>query len=81
MTGMPCTKARELALSVVGRAWPREVRLARIRDIVCLNGQPGPIRGVLDVAISRVTMNAMHQQVAVRPMQSRSTDGRDIACR
>jgi hypothetical protein len=56
---MPCTRARELASSVVGPAWPREVRLTRIRDIACWNDQPGPIRdqvlGVLDVAISRVT--------------------------
>jgi hypothetical protein len=85
MSGMPCIKARELALSVVGRAWPREVRLTRIRDIACWNVSRGPIRdqvlGVLDVAISRVTMNAMHQQVAVTPMQSGSTDGRHIVCR
>jgi hypothetical protein len=53
--------------------------------IACWNDQAGPIRdqvlGVPDVAISRVTMNAMHQQVAVTPIQSGSTDGHDIVCR
>jgi hypothetical protein len=35
-------KARELALPVVGRAWTRDVRLARTRDVSCSNDQPGP---------------------------------------
>ena len=78
-------EARELALSLVGRAWTREVRLARIRDIAGWNDPPGPTRDqvlvVLVAAICRVIMDAVHQQVAVTLMQSGSTAGRDVVCR
>jgi hypothetical protein len=78
-------EARELALSLVGRAWTREVRLARIRDIARWNDPPGRTRDqvlvVLVAAICRVIMDAVHQQVAVTLMQSGSTAGRDVVCR
>jgi hypothetical protein len=64
------------------------VRLARIRDIARWNDPRGPTRDqvlvmlvVLVAAISRVIMNAVHQQVAVTLMQSGSTAGRDVVCR
>jgi hypothetical protein len=54
--------------AAAGRAWPREARLARMRDLARWNDAAGrtkaEILGVLDDAISRVIMSAMRQHVA-----------------
>jgi len=56
---------------VPGRAAPREVRLARMRDLVHWNDQPGRTQGevldLLDLAISRVIFTAMRQPVGPPP--------------
>lgn len=56
---------------VAGRAAPREVRLARMRDLVHWNDQPrrtqGEVLNLLDLAISRVIFTAMRQPVGPRP--------------
>jgi hypothetical protein len=56
---------------VAGRAAPREVRLARMRDVARWNDRPGRTRedvlAVLDLAITHVIMAAMHRPATVRP--------------
>ena len=51
--------------AVAGRAWPREVRVSRIRDIARWNDEVGrtkaEVLAVLDDAVSRVIMRAMRQ--------------------
>jgi hypothetical protein len=53
---------------VAGRAAPREVRMARVRDLTRWNDQPGRTRddvlGLLDVATSRAIMAAMSEPAA-----------------
>jgi hypothetical protein len=48
---------------VAGRAAPRELRIVRVRDLTRWNDQPGRTReevlGLLDLAISRVIMEAV----------------------
>lgn len=50
---------------VAGRAAPRDVRLARIRDVARWNDQPertrGEVLGLFDRAMSRVIMSAMRE--------------------
>jgi hypothetical protein len=50
---------------VAGRAAPREVRAARVRDLTRWNDQPGRTRadvlGLIDLAASRAIMEAMEQ--------------------
>lgn len=58
-------------LGVAGRAAPREVRLARMRDITHWNDQSCRTRdevlAVLDLAVSRVIMSAMAQPAPAPP--------------
>lgn len=53
---------------VAGRAAPREVRAARVRDLIRWNDQPGRNRaevlGLLDLAVSRAIMEAAGAPVA-----------------
>jgi hypothetical protein len=56
-------------LGVGGRAAPRDVRLARIRDVARWNDQPERTRddvlGLLDLAVTRVIMTAMREPARV----------------
>jgi hypothetical protein len=51
--------------AVAGRAWPREARLQRIRDVARWNDEAGrsqaEILAALDIALSRVVMSAMRE--------------------
>ena len=56
---------------VAGRAAPRDVRVARLRDLVHWNDRSGRTQdealGLLDLAISRVYMSAMRQRAESSP--------------
>jgi hypothetical protein len=56
---------------VASRAAPRELRLARIRDVARWNDQPGRTRddalAMLDLAVSRVIMTAMRRTAGAAP--------------
>jgi hypothetical protein len=56
---------------VAGRAWPREVRISRIRDIARWNDEDrrtkAEVLAVLDDAVSRVIMSAMRQRAESSP--------------
>jgi hypothetical protein len=57
--------------AVARRAWPREVRVSRIRDIARWNDEDGrskaEVLAVLDDAVSRVIMSAMRQRAESSP--------------